>query len=398
MKKILIFSIAYDPFIGGAEVAIQEITKRLPEDRFDLITLRYDSSLPRVEKKGNVMIHRIGFSKKGASTFDMVSFPLYWNKILFPLLAVVKAVKLHLRERYDLSWAMLAYAGFPALFFKWLFPTVPFVLTIQDGDSREHLVERKRIRIVGPIFRRIFKEATIVQAISHYLANFSKDMGATQERVTVIPNGADLSVFSKEYPREELETLKEDLFSRLPRGTARLLVTTSRLVPKNGVADLVASLKFLPDNVGLLVLGIGPLAESLLDHAEVMGVRNRVLFLGHIDNRDVPKYLKVSDIFVRPSLSEGLGVSFLEAMASRLPIIATPVGGIPDFLKDEETGLFCEPSNPESIAQKVKMLLENEKLREKIASNGYTLALREYSWDLVAERMRKEVFERVVRK
>ena len=113
------------------------------------------------------------------------------------------------------------------------------------------------------------------------------------------------------------------------------------------------------------------------------------MFLGLVLPDQVPKYLAISDIFVRPSISEGLGNVFLEAMAVGVPIIGTPVGGIPDFLKHEETGLFCKPNNPKSIAEAVKKILENKELQEKLIDNGKELVKRKYDWDIIAEQMNK---------
>jgi glycosyltransferase involved in cell wall biosynthesis len=94
--------------------------------------------------------------------------------------------------------------------------------------------------------------------------------------------------------------------------------------------------------------------------------------------------LKISDVFVRPSLSEGLGNAFLEAMAASIPVIGTPVGGIPDFLKDEETGLFCEVGNPEDIAQKIEKLVFDDSLRKRIIENGLELVKEKYDWGFIA--------------
>ena len=103
----------------------------------------------------------------------------------------------------------------------------------------------------------------------------------------------------------------------------------------------------------------------------------------------MPPYLHISDIFVRPSLSEGLGNSFLEAMAAGIPVIATPVGGIPDFLVDGETGLFCEVNNPHSIAQKVEKLIKDRESRDYIIKNAREMVLQKYSWERVAGEMRE---------
>ncbi|MBU1102183.1 glycosyltransferase family 4 protein, partial [Patescibacteria group bacterium] len=109
---------------------------------------------------------------------------------------------------------------------------------------------------------------------------------------------------------------------------------------------------------------------------------------------DVPKYLAISDVFVRPSLSEGLGNSFLEAMAAGVPIIGTKVGGIPDFLRDGETGLFCEARNPQSIAEKITLLLSDEILRQRLIANARKLVEEKYNWDNIAQKM-GNIFEKL---
>jgi glycosyltransferase involved in cell wall biosynthesis len=102
-----------------------------------------------------------------------------------------------------------------------------------------------------------------------------------------------------------------------------------------------------------------------------------------------------ADVFVRPSLSEGLGNSFLEAMALGLPIIGTKVGGIPDFLKDGETGLFCQVNNPEDVARKIRMIKGDPILREKLIKNGQGLVKTFYSWETIVSKFEKEIFDKI---
>lgn len=118
-------------------------------------------------------------------------------------------------------------------------------------------------------------------------------------------------------------------------------MTASRLVKKNGVKDIVEALVFLPKQYKLVVAGQGKLEKSLKSKVTNLKLEDRVIFVGFISHELLPLYLKASDIFVRPSLSEGLGNSFLEAMAAGIPVVGTPVGGIPDFLTDRETGIFA---------------------------------------------------------
>ncbi len=392
MKKILIYSIAYHPFIGGAEIAIKEITDRIAvsEVEFDLITLRFDKKLPKFERIGNINVYRIGFTKSNPTMTDLVSFPMYLNKVFFPFTASFKGLSLHRIRKYDAQWSMMSYMGFPALFFSW-FKRVPIILTLQEGDTISHITSRLRIRLVYHFYKMIFKKASLIQVISNYLGKFARDMGYKGETV-LVPNGVDVSFFTHEYGEQELGALRWQFHKE--EGDI-FLVTTSRLVVKNGVADVISALVLLPENIKFLILGIGPLEESLKKLVSDLGLEKRVIFAGFVDNKDTPKYLKISDIFIRPSLSEGMGISFIEAMAAGIPVIATSVGGIPDFLKENETGLFCEVNNPESIAKSVHKLLDNPELRQKIVLNASKMVAKDYDWDHITKQMKDSVFTKI---
>ena len=404
VPKILIFSLSYYPkYVGGAEVAIKEITDRIAQDdiQFDMITLRFDSALPKVERVGNVTVYRIGPTKKDPSADELVRFPMYLVKVLYPVLAALKAFRLNRREHYDGAWAMMSYMGFPLVILRYVFGVkIPYVLTLQEGDSVEHVTQRLRIRSVSFLYAPIYHFPAIVQTISTYLSGWARDMGYGGP-LAVVPNGVDTAYFSQDFPGEELAALRTQLGKKEEE---KFLITTSRLVPKNAVDVVIRSLMYLPKTVKFLVLGIGPDEAMLHQLAEDMGVADRVIFLGHIDRRDMPKYLKISDVFVRPSRSEGMGISFVEAMAAGVPVIATQVGGITDFLFDqkhnpdkEPTGLFVIVDNPEDVARAVKEFLSDAGLRERSIMNAKRMVREKYDWDLIAQHMREKVFEVVLR-
>jgi len=396
-KKILIFSLAYYPkYVGGAEVAIKEITDRIDpkEFEFHMVTLRFDSTLSRVEKIGNVLVHRIGFARPKPSMIDLKKFPLVLNKYLFQFTAAFKALSLHGKYRYDAIWAMMAHScGVPAAIFKMLHPKVRYILTLQEGDPPEYI--ERLARPVWPLFKRAFTSADTIQCISTFLAKWAKRMGFPGEPV-VIPNAVDTKHFSQEFPVAEIAALKEKL-EKKPGDV--FLITTSRLVHKNAVDDAIKSLTLLPENVKFLILGIGPDEEMLKNLAKSEGVEERVKFLGQISHAEMPKYLKASDIFIRASRSEGMGISFVEAFAAGVPVIATQVGGIADFLFDPErdpdkssTGRAVDPRHPEQIVRAVKLILERPEETREIIANAKKLAFEKYDWDTIANAMKRFIF------
>lgn len=403
-KKVIIFSVAYYPkFVGGAEVAVKEITDRLDpaEYEFHLLTLRLDKSLPSYEKIGNVSIYRLGFAGKMKELADSLRFPLHLNKYLYPFLSAWFGYKLSKKINFDLSWSIMAnYSGFGALFFKWLKPKIPMLLTLQEGDPIEYITkESLRVRIgnrgfsvrmfMYPILKKIFEQADTLQAISTYLAKFGKSMGFKGEPI-VVPNGVDARKFDIAFSQEEKMEIREGL--KLKEDDIAL-VTTSRLVIKNGVGDVIKSLALLPQHIKFIIFGEGYLKPELQTLVKELGVEERVKFMGFLPHSQMPKMIKACDIFIRPSLSEGFGNSFIEAMAARVPVIATLEGGIADFLVNNITGYVCQKENPESIRDTV-LRIQKDPNRQSVIDNAYKMAVEKYDWSLVASRM-QNIFENI---
>lgn len=400
-KKVLIFSLTYFPkYVGGAEIAIKEITDRIsPLDiEFHMLTLRFDSTLPKVEQVGNVFVHRIGFAAKHPTMADLKKFPLVLNKYLYQGIAPFYALRLHSKYHYDGMWAMMAHAtGIAIGLFTLMAPRVPYVLTLQEGDPLEHI--ERLARPAWPLFKGAFTHASSVQVISTFLGKWAKRMGYKGEPL-LIPNAVDTKRFAASYPEKERDLLRSTLGGK---NDTVFLVTTSRLVFKNAVDDIIKALPKLPKRIRLLVIGTGPDEKMLKDIAFREHVSDRVQFLGQIDHGELPKYLAVSDIFVRPSRSEGMGNSFVEAFAAGIPVIATQEGGLSDFLFDQRrnpdrlsTGWAVDKNSPDQIAQTIKEILAHPAETRKVVETARKLAFSNYDWDAVAKAMREKVFSVLV--
>lgn len=401
MKKVLIFSLNYYPrFIGGAEVAIKEITDRIsPEEvEFHMVTLRFDSELPKVERIGNVTVHRIGLARKNPDIADLRKFPLHLNKHLYQLLAAYTGLRLHRTYRFDGIWAMMAHAcAIPAGIFKKLHSEVAYLLTLQEGDPPEYI--ERTMKPAWPLFRQGFTSADALQPISNFLKEWGQRMGFRGE-ARVIPNAVDTAHFAVTFSAEEIAVEK----SRLGKKEGDVfMVTTSRLVRKNAVDDVIRALPLLPRNVFFLIYGIGPDEEELRTLASELDVEKRARFMGQIGHPDMPRMLAACDIFIRPSRSEGMGNSFVEAFAASLPVIATQEGGIADFLFDENrnpgqgtTGWAVDADSPEQIATAVKGIMANPEKVAAVTRRAKELALSRYDWNLIAQDMR-DLFDRLLK-
>ena len=378
-SAIAVFSLAYHPFEGGAEVAVREITKRLPMRRFFAYTLRFDAGWVAEETIGNVEIIRLGKGIRAAAG-TRGFYGNVFSKIRYIFQAYAVASRRHRAEPFAAIWAVMAsYGGIAAFFFKLRHPRVPMLLTLQEGDSPQHLAFGK-FGLVGLWGMLVMKKADYIQAISGYLRDFALSRNV-RAAIEVVPNGVDSADFSAPLdPRIRREI-------RSPYGGDFLIVTTSRLVPKNGTDILIAAISaVLQKHAGVrcIIVGDGPDRRHLEQIVRVANLQGKISFAGHVPYDSVPLYLKMADLFVRPSRSEGLGNSFLEAMAAGLPAIGTPVGGIPDFLKDGETGFLAAPENAASVAEKIIYAIEHPEEVGSIATRGQALVRERYSWDGVA--------------
>lgn len=395
MKRILIFSLAYYPHVGGAEIAIKEITDRISDIEFHMLTLNFGGEEKEPSKIGNVIVHRIG---NGSS---------YLQKILFIPCAARLAVLLHRERPFDAFWAMMSYMLFPVVLLRWRGIRLPYLLTLQEGDPWEHMFTRWFILPFRPLLSVGFKNASAVQAISTYLAGWASRMGYASQ-AEVIPNGFDHWWFAKDHSMQNRKVFWKNRHkvdgSRHEEidGSKFILITTSRLVKKNAVDIVIKSLPMLPKNVHFVILGKGQEEGNLQRLAAELKVSDRAHFLGEVSNTKVANYLPMSDIFIRPSRSEGMGNSFIEAMAAGLPVIATQEGGIADFLFDakrnpgkETTGWAVDKDSPEQIAEAVKDILAHPDEVARVTATAQTLVSENYDWNLIARDMKK-LFNRVL--
>ena len=357
-------------------MAIKNITDRLPDFDFDLITARLDKNTPEYEKMGNVTIFRVG------GALSLAGFLLPKN--FLPLAIFLKAKKLFDNNKYIAVHAYQASGAAGAgWLLKYFYPKLPFIITLQEGKNL------KEQGFLINFFRRlIIKKADRATAISRYLKEYVFKINQ-KLKVDIIPNGVDVGNFSRKFSYGELTDLENKLGVK---PDDRVVISASRLVSKNGLDLLIKAIRILNKDkqlsYRLILAGKGSQKEELQETAEKLGISNKIVFAGAVNNHDLPIYLKISDVFVRPSRSEGLGSAFLEAMAAGVPIVGTRVGGIPDFLEDRKTGLFST-HEPEDIAFKIRIILENDKLREDVTNNAMSLVRKKYDWNNIAEEFRK---------
>ncbi len=212
------------------------------------------------------------------------------------------------------------------------------------------------------------------------------DFNVSPNRIALIHNGVDVEAFLREYPAGEVRRMRDDLHL----GGVPVVGTIGRLSPVKGQILLIEALAHLASKnckVEGLIVGSGPEERALRAAAADFGISDHVHFIKSVP--DTRPYLAVMDIFVFPSLQEGLGLALLEAMASSRPCAASDTGGIADIITDGENGMLFPAGDAGALADTIVNLLQDEPLRKRLASAARALVSRDFS----IEEMAKDVMK-----
>lgn len=191
--------------------------------------------------------------------------------------------------------------------------------------------------------------------------NASKIKDRYKREVKVIPNGVDTDKFKVDiHTRNELRN-KYNLVNE------KVLISVGRIVGWKGFQLVIEALQELKDFKYILI-GEGDYLVKLKELAKKFKVEDRVLFIGGIDNKELPKYLNIADIFIQPSIGhEAFGITIIEAMACGLPVVASNNGGIVDIIEEDKVGYLFEIKNLEELIEKVHKCYENRNIIAKLA-------------------------------
>lgn len=230
--------------------------------------------------------------------------------------------------------------------------------------------------------QKYMKNIDAIIAISDGVKQVLIDGGVDSGVIQVIPSGIDFSPFeqatSKDYLRREL-SFEEDDF---------LVGIVAHLADHKGHRYLVQASKILKENapkIKVIVVGEGPLRMDLNKQVKELHIEDMVFFLGF--REDIPQILASLDVFVLSSYLEGLGSSILDAMASRLPVVATRVGGIPELVVNGKTGLLVPPRNPSALAQAILKLYHDRNLSSHLGQKGYEIVHQKFSAESMANKI-----------
>ncbi|MBA4323284.1 MAG: hypothetical protein C0408_10760 [Odoribacter sp.] len=220
-------------------------------------------------------------------------------------------------------------------------------------------------------------------AVSEKVRRFFAGKGRLSEKVITVYNGIDTNVFDP-------ANVDGDLKAELGIEENSVIIGSIGVLEKDkGQAGLIKALSRLKaegvNNVFCIICGSGPEETSLRELAKELGLQGRILFLGF--RKDINRVLRALDIGVITSLTiESFSMVAVEAMAMKVPVIATSVGALPEVVDDGETGILIPPGDVDALCESIKYLIKNPDIRLKMGENGRKRVLERFT---IEENVRK---------
>jgi glycosyltransferase involved in cell wall biosynthesis len=310
-------------------------------------------------RKGGVVTHVENLMRYSRNEFTIVSYERFIDApVLRALSFLVYGLWKGLREEFDLIHAHYALPqGLLGVLLRKMVRK-PLVITIHGSD----LTVLGRNPFTRPLIAVVLKNADMVISVSDYLRKEALELGIPPDKIKTIPGGAPEIVLKKEGQKDSITYI-------------------GSLVRQKGVDILIEAFREVKKAfpaVKLRIVGNGVERKRLERQAESI---EDIYFLGSRD--DLSEVLEKSLLLVLPSREEGFGLVLLEAMAAGIPIVATNVGGIPEIVEDQVSGILVEKENPKELASGILAVLENGMLRQKLIRGGRKVA-RRYSWENMA--------------
>ncbi|MBA2862577.1 glycosyltransferase family 4 protein [Methanococcus maripaludis] len=343
--KILLPSIYY-PFIGGISIHVENLIKNLNKiDSFEFHILNYNFDVTIENSFENVTVHKIPyFSKLRGPSYILNGYKL--------------GKKIIKNEKIDLIHSHYAAPqGFlGAVLGKKC--NIPTVLTLHGSD----VLNLSKNTFGKYFFEYALNNSEKIICVSEFLktnlkTNFNIDSN-------VIYNGFD-----------------EELFNPSNNDCDYGLFVGS-LVEQKGIFYFLESIKNI--DFTFKIIGNGPLYNKILDFIKLNEIKN-VELLGPKTQAEVSEYLKNCSFLILPSVSEGLGMSIIEAMACKKAVIGTDVGGIPELIKDGINGYIVYPKDTKVLEDRINMLVYNKNLRKSLGEEGLNYS-KNFSWRYSAKK------------
>ena len=389
--RVLMLSWEYPPhLVGGLGKHVCELVPALAGHGVEihLVTpMRRGGS--ELESVGSAIVHRVS---SPAGTFpDFYSEAQETNRILEDACEELIGDHGHFDLIHNHDW-LTSFAAI-ALKRKHKLPLLTTIHATERGRGRGYLLGGQASRIDDVEWQLTYEAWRVICCTRFMAGEVHRYFGIPLDKVDVIPNGVDPSPF---------QALEGSDLSGFRAGWAgpeeKIVLHVGRIVVEKGVEVLVRCapqvLASVPETK-FIIAGQGPELKRLRGIVKQMNLSRQVAMPGFIDDDVRDRLYKVADCAVFPSLYEPFGIVALEAMAARVPVVVSEVGGLPEVVRHAETGITIYPNNPGSCAWGIIHTLRHPEWAQQRVENACQEVLTIYNWDTIA-RQTAEVYARVI--
>ena len=361
--KLAIIATHYLPHIGGLELATYHLANELAKinNEVHIITPYPDTAN---SKTSNITVHRHPINSYPDE--PMVRSFIDGLRFFRKTVKTIKEVQPDIIHAQNITNSIPAYIA-------WKKYHIPYVICIHGN-----------LELMGPFLPKILKRfwaklphiksaAKIIVLTQEMGLRAEQELGRTAE---IIPNGVNLNLF---YPSSEKKNDTEN----------QSIITVSRIDDKKGLEYAIQSIPLIHKcypNTKLRIVGDGEHRKYLEELTEKNGLSGSVEFVGFLPHDEIPNHLRNADLFLLPSLTEGLPLTLLEAMACGLPVISTPVSIAPEIIENWNNGIIVPFKSPEGIAEAVISIISNYQIRVDYGENSWRAISDFLSWDDIAQK------------
>jgi glycosyltransferase involved in cell wall biosynthesis len=369
--KILQIAPFYPPHVGGIESHVEALSRKLAEAGHDVVV--YTSNVPRTAKPGVSSGVRV---RRFAAPLSPLNNPCM-PSLLIQLLRSRDFDVIHAHGHFHTSSTFAVLSN--------VLRRRPMVLT-SHGAILEY---RGWKRGVERIFNKsvgwwTLRSVDRVIALTPTQADILQELGAPREKVVVIPSWVEM-------PRVASPVDVEGFRAAHKLGGKKVVLFVGRLLPVKGLNYLIEAAKYAETRPTVVIIGdeapgYAGCKESLIQQVKRLGLEEQVLFLGRFAREDLEAAYEAADLFVLPSLGEGLPMALLEAMAHGNCVLATEVPGNRDVIRDGWNGALVEARNPADLAHKIDALLGDNDWRANLGAQARRDVEQNYRADSVIDK------------
>jgi glycogen(starch) synthase len=386
--RVAMLSWEFPPkIVGGISSHLYNLSRQLASLGVDAYVVTCDfPGAPEHEKVDGVQVVRVDSYKSPSP--DFASWVSLMNVNMQKESATIIT---NLNDKIDLIHAHDWLVANAAIGLKHIF-RIPMVATIHSTEvGRRNGLHTDYEKMINQTENWLTHEAWKTLCCSRYmLFQVRWAFALPEDRVVTIPNGVDASMFEENFDKVEFR-------SRFALPEEKLVLFVGRLVYEKGVQTLINAMPKVLSRVNakFVIVGDGGMRDFLMGQVRNMRLTHKVLFTGFIDEQSLRRLYQCADVCVVPSLYEPFGITALEAMAAKTPVIVSDTGGLAEIIEHDKTGVKVYTGNADSLAWGVTRVLLDSDYAEWLRSNAYKRVLEAYNWKSIAAKT-KVLYEEVL--